>query len=162
MIIEFGEPDKKDGICNGGLTYYSLQKLSEIGDDACVKMRFYEFEGAPLELKSRIAKAKNQNRSVTSSDDANFMGYFDRIKDQLGDYSNLVKWETGDVNILQADNSINATMMIRLISALKIDEPYHWEFNPSEHFLSSHKKKRSLLTSSSRSLEDFIDAMRGD
>ncbi len=161
ITVEFGNQDSHDGICNGGLTYYSLQGLTNLPDDSAVKMRFYEFDGAPLSLKSEVAKAKNQNRSVASTDDANFMGYFDHIKEKLGDYVDLVKWETGDIE-LATDNPIHISTLVRYLSALRIDEPYHWDLNPNQHTLSSHKSKTNLLTQSSKFVEDFIENMRGE
>lgn len=161
LQIEFGNADARDGICNGGLTYYCLQSLSSLTNDACVKVRFYEFGGADLELKAKIAKAKNQNRSVASTDDANFMGYFDRIKERLGDYVNFVKWETGDVS-LQTEYPMTIGTLIRFLSTLRIDDPYHWEINPNQHTFTSHKTKTSLLTQSGKYIEDFIETMRGE
>ena len=162
LIIEFGEKITKDGVCNGGLTYYSLQSLENLPDDAYVKVRFYQFDGESIELKRDIAKSKNQNRAVTSSDDANFMGYYDRIKDCLGEYANFVKWETGDVTVVTTERPLTAPMVVRFLSALKIDEPYHWDINPTEHTTTSHKRKRSLLTGGNKIVDDFIESMRGE
>jgi len=161
LQIEFGDKETKDGICNGGLTYYSLQPLSDLPDDACVKVRFYIFERASLELKSMIAKAKNQNRAVSSSDDANFMGYYDRIKEQLGpDLVNLVKWETGDVEV-GCNEPITAPMLIRFLSALKIENSWHWALNTTAHPITSHESRNFLLLESGRALGDFVKTMRG-
>jgi hypothetical protein len=163
LVVEFGPETSKDGICNGGLTYYALQPLTNLPDDACVKLRFYEFEGAPLELKSRIAEAKNRNRSVSTSDDANFMGYFERIKVQLGpEYTRLVKWQTGDVEVT-GDLPVSASTMVRLLTALQLGEAYHWDVRTGKDQLRSHNDRNNLLLiHKSKALDQFVAGMRGD
>jgi hypothetical protein len=160
LTIEFGPESDKDGICNGAVTYYSLQRLNALPSDPEVKIRFYQLPNATPALKSAIAQAKNRNRAVSGSDDANFMGYFDRLKQQLGAHQNLIKWGTGDVEIAGATtNPLSVIELIRYLSALKIEDAYHWDQNPTEDLLRSHKSRESLLKNPAVHTTRFIEEM---
>lgn len=160
LTLEFGPDTDKDGICNGAVTYYSLQKLTILPGDPTVKIRFYQMPKATPALKSEIAAAKNRNRAVSASDDANFMGYFDRLKEELGPHQNLVKWGTGDVAIAAATtNPLSVVEFIRYLSALKLEDAYHWDQNPTVDFLRSHKSRESLLKNPAIHTTQFIEEM---
>lgn len=163
LSIEFGGPEAHDGICNGGVTYYALQGLPALTGEPAVKVRFYQFEGADLALKAAIAQAKNRNRAVSTTDDANFMGYFDRLKEKLGPLTDRVKWSTGDTDVISGDFApLSIADLIRFLSALRIEESYHWALNRSAEVLRSHVKREDLLRQAKSHADKFVKNMSSE
>lgn len=161
LAISFGTPDDRDGVCNGAITYFALTRLPADPDAASVKIRFYIFQGAPRELKVAIAKAKNKNRAVSSSDDANFMGYFQRMKDQLGTWRNLVKWQTGDVELSQeVERPVPVQDYVRFLSCFTIGDAYHWDQSRDAPMIDSHRQREIMMRNPGTAMSDFISNMR--
>ena len=134
--IKFGEVlnNHGDGICNGGHTYYSIEQYSGIiSDDCLVRIEIIELPNSisPEERSQtikEIAEARNAHNQLKSSTSANFSGFYEPFKTQLGENSIFVRWLEGDPDaICNAEDVKNFIAMISAVSP-------HW----SSHILTGN------------------------
>ena len=79
----------KDGICNGGHTYFSIQSMgAAIDPKAIVLLEILELPGTLTEPEKReivgeIARKRNKNRSLSTGTQLNHLGHFDLFKERF-------------------------------------------------------------------------------
>jgi len=128
--IVFGQ---KEGVCNGGHTYYAIL-TSNIPDDskAVVHLELLELPKdmdpiVKLREIVRIARARNNNNRITQRSEADYLKYYSIFKKFLPNTTYVV-WHEGDSAALP-DISIKAEEYVRLLSAMDPDQYFHPVFN---------------------------------
>jgi hypothetical protein len=128
--LDFG---KKEGICNGGHTYFAIvdSNLSH-SNPALVHLEIMEFpHDMDPDLKriemNRIAQARNNNNRLLLRSEADFLGYYEILKDQLDDQTVIV-WHEGDSDAV--GNAINAEEYIRFLTAMDPLTFFHPCYHP--------------------------------
>ena len=122
------EFEEGEGVCNGGHTYFAiLTSEFDIDEDAAVHIEAIEIPDSleGTERKSELAgisRARNNNNKLEQRSEAHFRGYYDPIKEAMGD-SAMVSWREGDTNAYF--DAIGAEHFIRLLKTMDPDEFYH-------------------------------------
>lgn len=106
------EVDERQGIINGGHTYYVLNKYGV--DDATVRIEINT--GVPDNLTVEIAASRNASKKLAAESELNHLGMFDWIKNSISpELRAEVKFFEGDEGnievgeLLQVANIINPT-----------------------------------------------------
>lgn len=159
ITIEFSE---NEGICNGGHTYFAIQTLdAPLEESASVRIEAIqiadELTGEERRDQIRgIARARNDNQSLHTSSEADYVGYYDAYKYGMRN-TNSVTWHEGDADA--CEDAISAVHFIRLLYSLDWNSYYHPLYN-----LGGDRHKR-LVTSPgnihSNWFDQMEDAMRG-
>lgn len=157
--IDFSE---NEGVCNGGHTYFAIQTLdSPLSEVATVRIEAIQL---PDDLNGDerrdqivgIAQARNDNQSLHTSSEADYLGYYDPYKNCMEDTGNVV-WHEGDGDA--HSDAISAVHFIRLMYSIDPLSYHHPLYNPGED---RHKK---LVISPgnihSNWYDKMEDAMRG-
>ena len=156
-----------DGIINGGHTYYSIMSMVDgIAEEGQVKIDFIQLDSdlGPEERKlliSHLAIARNKNRELTAKSTANYLGFYDKWKDALGEsVQKSVLWKEGEqdsANIIDAE-----TELIPLLWGMEfIEENFHMEYNssgatPMQFGKSMHKKWYNEVDDENEPLEHML------
>ncbi len=125
LTITFREGD---GICNGGHTYFSIVTFPGDIDAKClVQIELIELpkqlEGtARKEIVNDIASARNKNRALLPTTEADYLGLYNNFKDWLGDNKKFVSWHEGDSEA--HSDSIRSDHFIRLLASI---DPYWFQ-----------------------------------
>jgi len=145
-----------EGVCNGGHTYFAMLTCEEdISDKAAVHIEAIEI---PDDLRGderkeriiEIARARNNNNRLERRSEADFLGYYDKFKQAIGD-PNIVSWHEGDS--IAHNNAIDAVHFIRLVKSLDVFAYRHPIYNKG----AGHHK--SLAVSRSRVHSSWLDRM---
>lgn len=119
--------EEGEGVCNGGHTLLAIQNYAE-DPDALVHMEVIEMDSSSATETdkrkeiSEIADARNNNNQLEERSEANFLGYYDQFKQQLGD-SDVVSWLEGDSNA--KEDAIDAYQFFRILKSLDVDRYGH-------------------------------------
>lgn len=120
VTISFNEGE---GICNGGHTYFSIVTLPiDIDEDCYVHLELIEIPAEIADKAKRkkaindIASARNRNRMLHVTTEADYLGYYIPFQKCLGENTKYVMWHEGDS---QADpDAIKSDHFIRLVASL--------------------------------------------
>lgn len=129
--IRFGE---KQGVCNGGHTYFSIVTSPEpLEDSALVHIELIEFpkdlsNEQRLSYAAAISQARNNNVQLKLRSQADFLGYYEWFKTNLTN-ARFVSWHENDSDAVQG--AISAELFIRYLSALDMDQYYHPVWHPN-------------------------------
>ena len=124
------------GICNGGHTYYACKRaISEaiFTDDWFINCEVFVLPELPLEEKKtksvKIARARNMNRPIREESIADQLGYFDELKNAMGEYKSKVVWHENDTDA--DEDAIQALDLLRYIACLCPTKYKHHTHNPN-------------------------------
>jgi hypothetical protein len=150
--IEFKQ---REGICNGGHTYFSFYRAEEVPDEAVVHLETIVLgdENFSTEQDRRrkitdIARARNNNNQLERRSIADFLGFFDHYRNALID-SKMVAWNEGDRQAYS--DSIDSVDFMRLMKSLDPDDFRHPIYNQEG------RNHRTLATSRGKILRNWAD-----
>ena len=135
--INFGDGE---GVCNGGHTYFAIvTSPAGVGDDALVHLEVIQLpSGLTGEDKkqeiTRIARARNSNNRLLLRSEADFLDYYETIKESL-DNPAFVSWHEGDSTAVA--DAVKADDFIRILTAMDPLKFYHPAYGPTAK---SHKQ----------------------
>lgn len=148
-----------DGICNGGHTYFSIVTFpNSIADHCFVHLEFIKIPNIDgidrKQIVNDIASARNRNRQLLPTTQADFLGYYKRFKDCLGESSELVSWHEGDSNAHR--DHIKSDHYIRMMACL---DPF-WFSHPltQNGNGANHKKAAGGTSANHRKWFDGMEA----
>jgi AIPR protein len=161
VAIEFAE---RDGVCNGGHTYFALVTAPfEIDPVALVHMEVLQLPPtlAPedrLQVVRRIARARNNNNALSLRSEADYLDYYHQFKERID--PTWVIWKDGDRNA--ADQAIDAEHFIRLLVCLDPKRFYHPTWNPrAKRHGAAVTGVRSIHNKWFEEMEDYQSAQIG-
>ena len=129
VTIDFSN---NEGVCNGGHTYFAIQTLdSPLDENATVRIEAIQLPDELTGDERRdqivgIAQARNDNQSLHTSSEADYLGYYDPYKECIGD-TNSVVWHEGDSEAYP--DAISAVHFIRLMYSLDPLSYHHPLYN---------------------------------
>lgn len=149
--------NSNEGICNGGHTYFAIQTAEELNELAGVHM---EIMVLPPDLQgddrreeiTEISGARNNNNRLDNRSEADFLGYYDYLKEHIHD-PRIISWHEGDSNAHESSN-IDAVHYLRLLKSL---DPFAYKHPICNDSGSAHK---SLATARSRIHSNWMDQMK--
>ena len=128
---------REQGLCNGGHTYFAIKRA--YAEKAISSAFFVNCEVIILPSKFTIeqkvkwsmlfAKARNFSEGLAQTSLADGLGYFDKIKQLLGQNSTLVEYHENDSDAVEG--AVSTKLLLRNLAAL---DPYifaHATLNPS-------------------------------
>jgi hypothetical protein len=121
--IEFG---LKDGICNGGHTYFSVQTMDEIDEKAVLLLEILELpenmdEADRRKIIGEIARKRNKNRQLNTGTQLNHQGHFDIFKERI----RAEKVYAESIEVPYFENDVDWENWIR-----EVPEVYWYEGDP--------------------------------
>jgi hypothetical protein len=128
--IRFSE---NEGVCNGGHTYFAIQTYEgKLAKNSSVRIEAIQLpEGLNEESRKeeivRIARARNDNRGLGRSSEADYLEYYEPYKHGMRD-DRLVSWHEGDADAYY--EAISAQHFIRLLQSINPIKYYHPIFSP--------------------------------
>ena len=128
--IQFSE---NEGVCNGGHTYFAIQTYEgKLAKNASVRIEAIQLpqgldEESRKEQIVKIARARNDNRGLGRSSEADFLGYYAPYKNGMRD-DQLVSWHEGDADAYS--EAISAQHFIRLLQSIDPTKYYHPIYSP--------------------------------
>lgn len=128
---------REQGLCNGGHTYFAIKRAfaeKQISSDFFVNCEVIILPATfTLEQKVKwsmlFAKARNFSEGLAQTSLADGLGYFDKIKQLLGQNSTLVEYHENDSDAVEG--AVSTKLLLRNLAAL---DPYifaHATLNPS-------------------------------
>jgi hypothetical protein len=128
--IRFSE---NEGVCNGGHTYFAIQTYEgKLANNASVRIEAIQLpqeldEESRKEQIVKIARARNDNRGLGRSSEADYLGYYEAYKHGMRD-DRLVSWHEGDADAYS--EAISAQHFIRLLQSIDPTKYYHPVYSP--------------------------------
>lgn len=153
VTISFSEDE---GVCNGGHTYFAIQTLdAPLDDSATVRIEAIQLPDDLTGDDRRdqivgIAQARNDNQSLHTSSEADYLGYYDPYKTGMANTQD-VSWHEGDADA--HSEAISAVHFIRLLYALDPMEYHHPLYNPGSD------RHQQLVISPGNIHESWFDEM---
>lgn len=110
-----------DGICNGGHTYFSIVTHPDIPDSCLVHLELIKLPNSlDTELRKQvindIASARNRNRQLLPTTQADYLGYYDPFKNALGSNQSYISWHEGDSDAHR--DAIKSDHFIRMLACV--------------------------------------------
>lgn len=151
-----------EGVCNGGHTYFAIETLdTPLDDSATVRIEAIQL---PEDLSGDdrrdqivgIAQARNDNQSLHTSSEADYLGYYDPYKSGMEDTRD-VSWHEGDADA--HSDAVSAVHFIRLLYSIDPMSFYHPLYNEG-----ADRHKRLVISPGNvhqNWYDDMEDAMRG-
>lgn len=148
--------NENEGICNGGHTYFAIQTEDSLSESAAVQVEAMVLPGElqgdeRRERITEISGARNNNNRLDNRSEADFLGYYDYLKEGI-ENPNIISWHEGDSNA--SKDSIDAVHYLRLLKSL---DPFAYNHPVCNDSGTPHK---SLATTRSRVHTDWMDQMR--
>jgi hypothetical protein len=145
---------RREGICNGGHTYFSFYQADSV-EGAAVHIEAIELPEKVFDSDkererkiTKIAQARNNNNQLDRRSIANFLGYFEPFKQALIN-DRVVEWNEGDPRAYS--DEFDSVDFIRLVKTWDIESYRHPLYNPDD---SNH---RSLAVSKGKILRSWAN-----
>lgn len=159
--IELNFAEEREGICNGGHTYYAIQTTQGDISDAAVHLEIIEIPtNGSDDRKQTIVDIASKRNAVNNLDDssrADFLDLYSPFKQKMNE-PQLVSWHENDSDAL--DTSIDAKTFIRNLAIVDPKRSYHAVVSPNK---SNHKGDATSPGNTHGTwYSDALDAHRDD
>ena len=126
------------GICNGGHTYFAIKRAiqeAEVGGNFSVNAEVIVLPDSmsdPDKKKWSIlfAKARNFSNPLKEASLADAAGFFETIKDRLGDMKHFIEYHENDSEA--HENAIEAKLLLRALASLHPNLHKHSMYAPTK------------------------------
>jgi hypothetical protein len=138
QIAEITFANDKQGVCNGGHTYFAVKKAINraiVVGDFDINAEIIELpkklsDEEKLKKTIEIAQARNFSNPIKEQSLADAAGYFNSLKISLGKYQNLISWHENDSQAV--DDFVDSKHFLRLLASLSPDLFKHDIFSPEK------------------------------